>query len=465
MPADHAKFSPSSLKRVMACAASYAHEQALAELEPSPRKAFGAARDGTVAHALAEFCLTKGVDPRALAGKKLDVSFDGKIETVEIERDVADKVAVYVEHCNTLAMLADRRFIEKEVHVTTEVNGNISCDLLWGTADFIAIADGARIDVVDLKFGMTPVEPKDNPQLVTYLLGALELLPESKRPNKGALHIVQPRLSHEPKIWEIEDLQALRSEWLPRLEKAMERAIGAAMLTVPVDGYYEAGEHCHFCPILTTCSHFAKRMIEITTQELEEVTPEGVLFSDRYVALLERWKAKSLITRYYEQLEQKLADEIRKGTKIPGLKIVEALGHRKWAFDDSAMISRFRNLGIAKKHFIVQSVISPAQAEKLITDKKFFTECVVRPRTEKLALDSDKRQAVNLGAELEVIDQAPAPELEQVKREAPKQSATMALIDLGEASEILEGVEAVDAVDELIDLGLEENEEIEEIEL
>jgi hypothetical protein len=464
MPSDHAKFSPSSLKRVMACAASYAHEQALTELEPSPRKAFGAARDGTVAHALAEFALDKGVDPRALAGKTLAVDFDGKAEQVEIEKEVADKVAIYVDHANTLAMLADRRYVEKEVHVTTEVNGHMSSDLLWGTADFIAIADGARIDVVDLKFGMMPVEPENNPQLVAYMLGALELLPESKRPNKGALHIVQPRLSHEPRIWEIEDLAALRSEWLPRFERAMERAIGASMLTVPVEGYYEAGEHCHFCPILVTCSHFAKRMIEITTQELEEVTPEGVLFSDRYVALLERWKAKGLVTRYYDQLEQKLSDEIRKGTKIPGIKIVESLGHRKWAFSDTDMASRLRNRGLKKTDFIVQSIISPAVAEKLIKDKKIIDAWVVRPKSEKLVLDSDRRPAINPGAELEAIEvkpETPSP----VARELPPSSPTMALIELGSDGDELEGFED-DEIDELegFDLGLD-IEETEEIQL
>jgi hypothetical protein len=357
---------------------------------------------------------------------------------------MADKIVVYTDHCTTLAMLADRRFIEQEVHVTTTVNGNLSSDLLWGTADFIAIS-GERIDVVDLKFGMMAVEPENNPQLVAYMLGALELLPESKRPNKGALHIVQPRISHEPRIWEIEDLQALRSEWLPRFEQAMERAIGAAMLTVPVEGYYEAGEHCHFCPILVTCSHFAKRMIEITTAELEEVAPEGRLFTERYIALTERWKAKGLVTRYYKQLEEKLSDEIRKGTKIPGLKIVESLGHRKWAFSDTDMASRLRNRGLKKADFIVQSIISPAVAEKLIKDKKIIDAWVTRTKSEALALDSDKRQPINLGAELEQIEPAPEPE-----REAPT-----ALIELGEASEELEPV---------IDLGLE-TEETEEIQL
>jgi hypothetical protein len=225
----------------------------------------------------------------------------------------------------------------------------------------------------------------------------------------------------------------------------MERAIGASMLTVPVDGYYEAGEHCHFCPILVTCSHFARRMIEITTAELEEVAPEGGLFTERYIALIERWKAKGLVTRYYKQLEEKLSDEIRKGTKIPGLKIVETLGNRKWAFSDTDMASRLRNRGLKKADFVVQSIISPAVAEKLIKDKKIIDAWVTRTKSEALALDSDKRQEINLGAELEQIEPAPEPE-----REAP-----MALIELGEASEELELV---------IDLG-PETEETEEIQL
>lgn len=455
MPSDHAKFSPSSLKRVMACPASYAHAQALADLEPSPkpepRKTFGAAAEGTIAHALAELCLQKGVSPLTVVGKKLEVEIDGVKEVVEIEKGMADKVKVYVDHCNTLAMLAERRFVEQEVHVTTVVNGTSSNDLLWGTADFITISEGDRIDVVDLKFGGMAVEPESNPQLIAYMLGALELLPEDNRPNKGALHIVQPRVSHEPKIWEIEDLEALRAEWLPRFELAIERAIGAAMLTIPVEGYYEAGEHCHFCPVLATCNHFAKRMIEITTAELEEVTPDGVLFSDRYVALLERWKAKSLINRYYEQLEKKLSDEIRKGTKIPGLKIVQTLGNRKWAFSDVDMASRLRNRGLKKADFIVQSIISPAVAEKLIKDKKIIDAWVTRSKGEALALDSDKRPSIDVAQELEQIEALPTAEPEKEQR-TPLSSPTMALIDLGAS----DGDELED-----FDLGMEEIEEIE----
>jgi hypothetical protein len=484
MPENHAKFSPSSLKRVMACAASYAHAQALAEIDLGPQKSGEAAREGTIAHAVAELALRKSVTPQSVAGKKLVLELDKKLETVIIEKDMADFVAVYVDHCRTLAMLADRRFVEQEVHVTTTVQGHETRDLLWGTADFVAISN-ERIDVVDLKYGGMPVEPESNPQLICYMLGALELLEPHNRPNRGALHIVQPRVSSEPRIWEIEDLEALRAEWLPRFERAMERAIDAAMLTVPVEGHYEAGEHCHFCPVIVTCEHFAKRMIDLAAAELEQIEQGGELSEDCHTRLVERWKAKGLVNRYYTLLEERLMAELRKGTEIPELKIVHSLGHRKWTLDDPGMMARFRNQGLKKADFVVQSVISPAVAEKLIKNKSFFETYTTRSTTEKLALAGDKRPAVDPGQDLEIIDVEFTPEVPAAPRastsSSPASSPMMALIDLGESEE-LEALDLgeLDERDELetlgdfgelvaIDLGeerdTEETEETEEIEL
>jgi hypothetical protein len=479
MPEQHAKFSPSGLKRVMACPASYAHAQALAEIDLGPQKSGEAAREGTIAHAVAELALRKSVSPQSVAGKKLVLELDKKLETVIIDKDMADRVAIYVEHCNTLAMLADRRFVEQEVHVTTTVQGHETRDLLWGTADFVAISN-ERIDVVDLKYGGMPVEPENNPQLVCYLLGALELLEPHNRPNRGALHIVQPRVSSEPKIWEIEDLEALRAEWLPRFERAMERAIDAAMLTVPVEGHYEAGEHCHFCPVIVTCEHFAKHMIDLTTAELEQIEQGAELPEALQTKLVERWKAKGLVNRYYTLLEERLMAELRKGTEIPELKIVHSLGHRKWTLDDSGMMARFRNQGLKKADFVVQSVISPAVAEKVIKNKSFFETYTTRSATEKLALASDKRPSVDPSTDLEVIDVEPAetigaprkaPSAPRASSSIPASSPMMALIDLGETVEGLDERDELEALGDFgelvtIDLGEEQDtEETEEIEL
>lgn len=420
----HAKFSPSSLKRVAACPASYAHAATLALVDLGIPESSAASREGTTAHALGELCLKHGVSPKLLVGKELSVELDGKIERPVITKEMADSVAIYVEHCNMLAMLADQKLIEQKVQVTTCVHRVISRDLLWGTADFIAMSSD-RIDVVDLKFGGMSVEPENNPQLICYLLGALELVDEAKRPNKAGVHIVQPKLSSEPKIWEIEDVAALRAEWLPRFEAAMERAIEAAAIEAPLPEHHEAGEHCHFCPALVGCEHFATMMIDITAAELEEIEPPATaateaapaappLDPERYARLVKRWKAKSTIKRYFELLEARLMADLRKGVDVPELKIVQSNGHRKWALDEADMVSRLRNQGLKKKDFMVQKLASPAAIEKLIDNDKFFKTYVVRPVSEKLVLDTDKRPAVDHASILEVIEPVEAPvDLEQ----------------------------------------------------
>jgi hypothetical protein len=420
MPAAHAKFSPSSMKRVMACPASFAYEQRAreaveglgAELEESS----GASREGTIAHALGEAAIRRGMAPQSWIGRKLTLELDGKIESVIIEKDMADKVAAYVDHCGMLAMLADRSMAEQEVHVTTRIGVETTRDLLWGTADFIALGQD-RIDVVDLKFGGMAVEVEDNPQLVCYLLGALELVEPHERPNQGAVHIVQPKLSIEPKVWEIADLNALRTEWLPRLEAAMERAIEACAVGAPGDELHKVGPHCHFCPAIIGCEFFARTMIDISAAELEELEPTSPpLVEDRYGRLVERWKAKNTIKRYFELVEAKLSADLRKGVAVPGVKIVEALGNRRWTLDDEEMISRLRNQGLKKGDFIKETLVGPAVIEKLIDNPRFMAKYVTRPTSEKLVDIDDKRPAVDVSRVLEVIG-APAPEAPELRLE------------------------------------------------
>jgi hypothetical protein len=418
----------------MACPASFALEHSSVALEPRETSS-AASREGTTAHALGELALQHGVSPKLLIGKTLTVELDGKIERITIEKDMADAVALYADHCQMLAMLADRRLIEQRVHVTTEVHGEVSADLLWGTADFIAISSD-RIDVVDLKFGGMAVEPENNPQLVAYLLGALELLPEDKRPARAGIHIVQPKLSSEAKIWEIDDVAALVAEWLPRFETAMDRALKAAASPTPAGELYQVGEHCHFCPSLVECEHFARHVIDITAEELEEIEPQAPAPIEpedyaakvgRYAVLVERWKAKSTVKRYFELLEDRLSAELRKGAPIAGLKLVEAKGHRKWTLEDHEMMSRLRNQGLKKKDFVIEKLASPAAVEKLIDNAKFFQTYVIRPTSEKLVVDSDKRPAANHASVLEVIEPVePTVDLEQFD------------LDLGEETQEIE---------------------------
>jgi hypothetical protein len=91
------------------------------------------------------------------------------------------------------------------------------------------------------------------------------------------------------------------------------------------------------------------------------------------------------------------------------------------------MMSRLRNQGLKKKDFVIEKLASPAAIEKLIDNAKFFQTYVIRPTSEKLVLDSDKRPATNHASVLEVIEPVePTVDLEQFD------------LDLGEETQEIE---------------------------
>ena len=440
---EHAKFSPSGAKQWIACPASWRHNLATDE----PQTSSAAAREGTIAHALAEFSLNSDVDPKALIGKGLKVEIDGTEELIKVEKEIAEGVAPYVEHCQTLAIMADRRMIEEQVFVPLNVHSKRQDDLLWGTADFIAISDGERIDVVDLKFGHLKVDPENNPQLAAYLLGALELA-KDKPPKQAGLHIVQPRISKEPVVWEIDDVQAFVAEWQPRFEQAVMRCKEASLLTTPLPAHYCAGDHCRFCNAIITCETFARRMIEITSEELEVLSADPDEVPPPLLAKLaklgERFKGKAVINHYYDELEAYLTRTIREGGHVPGLKVVPAQGRRKWRHSDKEMFVKLRGQGLKKADFCKESVITPTQAAKLIDNERFFETNSTRGEPkEKLVPLSDKRDPIDVQSEVSVILEPPRKQ-EDDERPKPKQPPTVDLIELGEQEERKEQEEQED---------------------
>ena len=135
----HAKLSPSSAFRWLNCPGSIRLSAGIEDTS-SP-----AAEEGTRAHELAE---------AMLGGKK------GKADSDEMLAYVQQ----YVDYVREIA--GDSKiYIEQRVDLTEYVpNG-------YGTADVITIT-GDTLHVIDLKYGLSRVFPKDNPQLYLYALGA-----------------------------------------------------------------------------------------------------------------------------------------------------------------------------------------------------------------------------------------------------------------------------------------------------
>ncbi|MEQ1651029.1 MAG: DUF2800 domain-containing protein, partial [Hyphomicrobium sp.] len=187
--AAHSALGASKAKQWLACPGSVA---LAARFEPDPPGK--AAREGTAAHAWAEFCLANG-----------EVDADGYIDAeypsaelaalnVPMTREMADAINVYLEFVWSVLQADD------ELHVERRFSLEFIAPGMFGTNDCAVLKRKARtLHVIDYKHGAgVYVDEKDNVQTQYYALGALHAFIAEGPFDKIVLTIVQPRAGGEP---------------------------------------------------------------------------------------------------------------------------------------------------------------------------------------------------------------------------------------------------------------------------
>jgi hypothetical protein len=165
----------------MACPGSIRAEADIPEIE-SPY-----AVEGTMAHALAEHCLTKNLDPKDFADKAHPFNKEWIVD-----QDMADGVQIYVDYLRDLGGYQE---YEQQVSYQEYVPGG------FGTADAIVVKDNV-LHVLDLKFGKgVAVDAEENPQGQLYALGVLLERESFQAFDAVVIHIAQPRLT-TISVWE-----------------------------------------------------------------------------------------------------------------------------------------------------------------------------------------------------------------------------------------------------------------------
>ena len=166
----HKKFSASAMKRIIGCPAS------VKECETAPpSKSSKYAEEGTYAHSVAE---------AILKGEPHDCKDEGMLAYVKLYTDYV------LEQSAGKSLLIEQKFALDFIHKD-----------LGGTNDACIIDPFNTLEIVDLKYGAgVPVEVEDNPQLLTYAVGALwneSLGRLDDEFQKVIVTIVQPRCIHE----------------------------------------------------------------------------------------------------------------------------------------------------------------------------------------------------------------------------------------------------------------------------
>ena len=391
----HALASPSKAEMWLACANS------LAANIGQPEGDKKAADLGTDKHELMTLCLEFNANAMSYEGHVL-----GKGHTVnkELANDVQtvvdnvrERIAAYELRGASVALELDQAVPIS--HITGEEGAT-------GTLDVALIVtwpcrSGASIDVIDAKFGYSEVRAEENPQLLMYASGALEMFGLVEDFTEVNLVIEQPLRGTTERSTTPEDVR-FWSEWAaPRAEKAIliHNMAGERALKAEDFGVSEKG--CMWCKAKAVCPALQKH-VEETIEATFEV--EGPLADAELLPvedLAGKFEKLELIEDWIKGIRARIELELLAGKQIPGLKLVAGKkGNRAWASDEEAeaMMKKFKMKQDQMYRF---ELLGPKPILEALKDQprrlKQIESLIVQPAGKPhVALDSDKRPALEI---------------------------------------------------------------------
>lgn len=366
----HAKLSPSSAERWIACPPSVK----LSERFPDTTTSY--AEEGTTAHLVAEITIRRAL------GLLTEQEAATRMEEAELSlyytKDMPGNLEPYIEYVVSHATDADFVGLEERLDIGEWVPDG------YGTSDAVIIK-GDLLEVVDLKYGQgVPVPATGNPQFRLYGLGAvnewLMLYPFSR----VRCTVIQPRLdsisSEELKVPELLD-------WAERVLKP------AALLAEKGEGEYRSGDHCRWCKAKAVCRRRAEDNMALARYEFAE---PALLTNEDIADVL---SAAGELKAWVSDVEAYALDQaLNHGASFHGYKLVEGRSLRQLTDEDSAVRILLEN-GVAEDALYTRSLVGIPAMEKLVGKRRLaelLKDHIIKPQGKPtLVRDTDKRPALN----------------------------------------------------------------------
>ena len=361
----HALLSASASHRWLNCTPSVRLSEGI------PDKGSEYAQEGTDAHSFCEFKLRKLLGMPAIDPTEHLSWYNGEME------ECAENYASYVlerlekakETCADPVVLVEQRvdfsrFVE---------NG-------FGTADCIIIADGT-MNVIDYKHGKgVEVSAENNPQMMLYALGALEIFDGIYDIEEARMTIFQPR---------IDNISVSSMAKNALLEWANGELTEKAALAYEGNGEFACGDWCRFCKAKAICRKRAEENLKMMQYDF---APADTLDETEIAAVLDR--ADELASWVTDVKEYALSQALH-GVHYPGYKVVEGRSARKYTNEDAVA----QVVSDAGYDPYAHKVLGLTEMQKLLGRQKFnelLAAFIVKPQGKPVLVpDTDKRPIMN----------------------------------------------------------------------
>lgn len=385
-PQAHAAHGASKAARWMRCPGSINLSEGIAETTSRY------ATEGTAAHDLVERCLHDGVDASSFVGSTIPVG-DTMVPATE---EMAAAVQVFVDHVESLTTdtrpLLETRFDLAPLDPPAP---------MFGTADVVIWREAeSHLHVLDYKHGVgVSVDATGNEQLLMYALGAVVHL--GIVPEHITVWIGQPRGHHADgpiRCWTL--------DWATLVDFKRELFLAAAATLAP-DAPLNPGSWCRFCPALPTCPAQRAEATAVTRSSFDvpgPVAPDALPAPERLsvedISLV--LDKADIVARWLKSVQVYAHKLLERGEEVPGYKLIAGRGgNRRWI--DAELAGRYlagRKLKVNERH--TRKLISPAQAEKLLTDvpQRLWERPAGRT---KVVPDSDARRGLVVESTMDFV--------------------------------------------------------------
>ena len=263
------------------------------------------ALQGTDAHTLCEYKLKKAIGMKTRNPTKSLSYYDEEMEQCAEE---------YATFCSSVVEEVKQTCKDPVVLIEQKLDFSQYVPEGFGTGDCVIIGDGT-LHVIDYKHGKgVEFLADNNPQMMCYALGALNLFDGIYDIDKVSMTIFQPRREN------VSTFEMKKKDLYSWAETVLAPT---AKLAFDGEGEFKAGSHCQFCKVKAICRKRMEYNMEMAKYDFE--MPATLEEAEIAVILT---KADELVAWAMDVKEYALQQAVS-GTHYDGFKVVEGRSNRK----------------------------------------------------------------------------------------------------------------------------------------